>query len=117
MSGRSSGSSSEDRAIDGVFAGPDESDRDRWAGTRLGAYVLEQEIGSGAMCAVYRARHVERGTQIAIKVLQSGRAAQRVYVQRLKREASVALRINHPNVIRVHEFASDPNLGPYLVME
>jgi serine/threonine-protein kinase len=89
---------------------------DPFVGTRLGSYVLFEQIGSGGMCAIYRARHIDFGTEFAVKVLHPGRAPQEVFTHRLRREAAAGLRLNHPNVVKVIELGMGSH-GPYLVME
>jgi serine/threonine protein kinase len=103
-----------DHAPDRKDAGDPE--RDPFAGTRLGSYHLIDELGSGGMCAVYRARHVELGTEFAVKVLHPGRTPQEIFTQRLRREAAAGLRLNHPNVVKIVELGMGPR-GPFLVME
>lgn len=89
---------------------------DPYLGTRMGAYVLLDLLGTGGMCNVYRARHVSRGTEHALKVLHAARAQHAVFAQRMLREAAAARRINHPNIIRVTEIGMAQG-GPFLVME
>jgi len=89
---------------------------DPLVGTRLGCYSLLEELGSGGMCAVYRARHMDFGTEFAVKVLHPGRTQQEVFTHRLRREAAAGLRLNHPNIVRVVELGMGPQ-GPFLVME
>src|SRR5438105_5031508 len=80
---------------------PSELEADPFVGTRLGSYQLIEQLGSGGMCAVYRARHVDFGTEFAVKVLHPGRTQQEVFTHRLRREAAAGLRLNHPNVVKV----------------
>jgi len=71
-------------------------------GAKLGSYEILGQIGAGGMGVVYRARHPERGL-VALKTLardDQDPAARK----RLRREASVLARIQHPNVCRVFEF-------------
>lgn len=87
------------------------------SGARLGSYTLLDQIGWGAMCVVYRARHEGSGREFAIKVLQFGRPSLRNHIQRMRREATVVLKIDHPNVVKALEFGTAPRIGVYLVLE
>ncbi len=66
-------------------------------GHLLGRYVIGDLIGSGAMGRVYSAWEPELDRRVAIKVLQSGTGSA------LVREAQAMARLNHPNVVTVHE--------------
>src|SRR5688572_13054188 len=81
-----------------------DTDEDRQVGTRLGDYEILERIGSGATSCVYRARHVHERTEVAIKLLLLTPTTRRTHVQRMRREASVAGRIDHPNLIKIYEF-------------
>lgn len=65
------------------------------------------------MGAVYRARHLELGVERALKVLARGSATQ---VERFRREALSLARVQHPNVVRVHECGVG-ECGFYFVMD
>lgn len=92
------------------------SDSDRLIGTRLGSYMIIEPLGCGGVCTVYRARNLDLGGEFALKVLNSERDLNDVLVQRLRREAAAALRINHPNIVKVIELGTGAR-GPFLVME
>jgi tetratricopeptide (TPR) repeat protein len=82
----------------------------------IDGYADWKLIGRGAMGLVYRAREVELGRTVAIKVLSvSGRIAPSSRA-RVLREARTLARLKHPNVISL--FGSGDTDGvPYLVME
>jgi serine/threonine protein kinase len=80
----------------------------------LGPYRLLERVGAGAYAAVYRARHEVMEVDRAIKVLRPRAAAQR---DQLLREARVAARIRHPNVVAVLDCGVAPDGTPYIVME
>jgi eukaryotic-like serine/threonine-protein kinase len=69
----------------------------------FGAYVLEQEIAAGGMGVVYRARHVELGRTVAVKLLLLGRHASAESIDRFRREARSAAALNHPNIVTIHD--------------
>lgn len=80
-----------------------------------GRYRVEERIGAGGMCLVYRAWQVFLGQTRALKVLRDpGQAEER---QRLLREARVGARVQHPNLVRVLDYGVLPDGQPYLVME
>src|ERR1051325_3161247 len=73
-------------------------------------------IGKGGMGAVYKARQPALDRFIALKVLPAEAAADPGFAERFNREARALARLNHPNIVAVHEFGSAGAL-PYLVME
>src|SRR5690349_554149 len=78
-------------------------DRRELAGQRLQHYEIERLIGEGGMGAVYAARDVRLGRRVAIKLLPPHLAPDPERVRRLRREAQAGSRINHPNIVTVHE--------------
>jgi serine/threonine-protein kinase len=93
-------------------------------GSVVGSYELVAPIGKGGMGAVWRARHQRlRDKQVAIKVLHasvaqsSGPGHGGEAWQRFKREAEIAARIGHPNIVDVLDFDTLPSGEPYIVLE
>ena len=83
----------------------------------LGKYRLERTIGMGGFGAVYRARHVVLDNVVAIKLMRPSVIRSRPALLRLlTEEARFAARIDHPNVVRVHDVATS-NEHTYIVME
>lgn len=86
-------------------------------GTLLGdRYLVGEEIGRGGMGAVYRATDLRTGGPVAIKVLHPAYAGDRVYRERLRREAQSAALLSSPRVVRVVDLDVS-GASPYLVME
>jgi tetratricopeptide (TPR) repeat protein len=86
------------------------------AGRRLGdRYVLSRPLGHGGMAAVWLATDERLGRQVAIKVLSDTVADDGEFLDRFRREARVAARLQHPNLVQVFDF--DAGERPYLVME
>jgi serine/threonine-protein kinase len=85
--------------------------------TFAGKYTLETMLGQGAMGAVYRARQIDLDKTVAIKVLHRELAADATVVERFRREAKAASRLEHPNSIRVFDFGREPDGVLYLAME
>jgi serine/threonine-protein kinase len=86
-------------------------------GGRLGPYRLLERVGTGAYAAVYRGRHDVMGVERAIKVPRPPASAWPEHRERFLREARVAARLRHPNVVGVHDCATAPDGTPYIVME
>lgn len=76
-------------------------------GQRLGAYLLEAEIGQGSMGIVYRARHIEHGRAAAVKVLLESLASDQSFVTRFNREARIVRALQHPNIVRLYDTGED----------
>jgi serine/threonine-protein kinase len=70
----------------------------------LDRYLVEEELGAGAMGVVYRARHVRVGRSVAIKVLHPHMLREVGAVERFEREARLAARLHHPSVAAVVDF-------------
>jgi serine/threonine protein kinase len=79
-------------------------------------YMVEHKLGEGAMGTVYRARHVKVGRPFAVKVLHPRLLVDRKVVQRFEREAELAGRLHHPNVIGVVDVGETHGLR-YMVMD
>jgi serine/threonine-protein kinase len=82
-----------------------------------GTYTIEALVGRGGMGAVFLASHARLpGKQVAIKVLHSDLTEDEV-MARFRREAEIASRLGHPNIVGVHDFNALPDGTPYLVLE
>ena len=67
-----------------------------------GRYSLDRELGRGGMGIVYLAREVHLDRSVAIKLLPPERAAQPGLRDRFLREARLAAKLSHPNIIPIH---------------
>jgi serine/threonine protein kinase len=84
----------------------------------LRSYRLIEKLGSGGTSDVFLGVHLGTGERRAVKMLAAGRMHDPVARRRLEREALTAATLNHPNIVRVHEFNCDSRRHPpYLVME
>ena len=81
-----------------------------------GRYRIEQEVARGGMGIVYRATHVTLDLTRAVKVITPQFARDPRYLERFRIEATAAARIEHPNVVAVHDFG-EVDGSPYLVMQ
>ena len=85
-----------------------------------GRYVIGARLGGGGMAIVYRAVDERLHRDVAVKVLDAMRGADREQRARFEIEARAAASITHPNVVAVHDFGIEgdpPNVVPYIVME
>jgi serine/threonine protein kinase len=84
-------------------------------------YHVHSVIGTGGMGAVCRATDERLGRDVAVKVLTLAPADSDeldVLRKRFHREARAAAALRHPNVVTVHDFGTDPEMGlDFLVME
>ncbi len=80
-------------------------------------YELGEIIESGGMGAVYKGRHTALERDVAIKFILPHVAGDEAAVERFLREARLAARINHPNVVHVYDTGVDQQGQPYIVME
>jgi len=81
-----------------------------------GRYRIEHRVGEGGMAHVYFARDLERDSEVAIKVLLPQLASDPASVDRLRREAVIAMRLEHPNVCPIIGMGETPEGHLYLVM-
>jgi eukaryotic-like serine/threonine-protein kinase len=82
----------------------------------LGRYRVDEVLGSGGMALVYRARDEELDRPVAIKVLADNLAADEAFRKRFLREARLAARLAHKNVVQVYD-SGETDGRPYIVME
>jgi len=75
-------------------------------GTRLGPYQIIAPLGSGGMGEVYRARDPRLDREIAVKVLPVDFARDPERMRRFESEARTASRLNHPNIVTIHDVAT-----------
>ena len=86
------------------------------SGARLGPYQILAAIGAGGMGEVYRARDPRLDREVAIKVLPAEFAASAEALSSFEREAMTIAKLQHPNIVAVHEFGRD-GATAYVVME
>ncbi|CAN5740391.1 hypothetical protein BH11MYX2_BH11MYX2_18530 [soil metagenome] len=72
-------------------------------GTVFGGYLVDSEIGGGAMGIVYRASHLDTNRVVALKTLRARLMDEPNVVARFKREARIASRLGHPHIGSVFE--------------
>jgi serine/threonine-protein kinase len=82
-----------------------------------GQYQMEALLGKGGMGAVYRARHILLGDQVAIKVLPPEVRNNAEWLRRFRREGQAARRFRHPNSVTVYDLRTAADGTIYMVME
>jgi serine/threonine protein kinase len=79
-------------------------------------YRIDQELGRGGMAVVYAAYDENLERPVALKVLAAHLAGQPEFRKRFLREARIAARLTHPNLVRTIDVAEHDGL-PCIVME
>jgi serine/threonine protein kinase len=79
-------------------------------------YQVVKKLGEGGMSFVYEAKDISTGESIAIKIMTPKLAQDRTAVERLRREAGLAMRLDHPNICRILRFGETADGLIYLVM-
>src|SRR5205814_1685453 len=79
-------------------------------------YQVMKKLGEGGMSYVYLAKEISSGLTVAIKVLSPRLASDKSSVERLRREAGLAMRLDHPNVCRILRLGESEDGLIYLVM-
>src|SRR5438046_774338 len=77
------------------------------SGQKLGAYQIEDRIALGGMAAIYRARQLSTGREVAIKVLPLVLASDPKLVARFEREAQVLASLQHPHILPLFDFGRE----------
>jgi serine/threonine protein kinase len=96
--------------------------------TRLGKYEVLSHVATGGMGAVYKAIDADLNRIVALKVLADRLVENPAAVERFRREARNAARLNHPNIVTLYEwgkaedahflameFVDGPDLGEYIL--
>ena len=92
----------------------------RCRGFRLGSYKLMSLLGKGGMSAVYLAEHVVMKRRCAVKVLPAKLTGSGSHMQRFLREARAVAALDHPNIVRAYDIATEGEgdaATHFLVME
>jgi len=86
------------------------------AGTMVAHYRIVEKIGAGGMGEVYLAEDTKLGRRVAMKFLPSHLVSDEGIKTRFVREAQTLAKLNHPNIVSVHEVGEFYG-RPYYVME
>jgi serine/threonine-protein kinase len=84
--------------------------------SRIGKYTILGRIGQGAMGQVFRALDPVLNRHVAIKMMTADVSNDPQLSQRFLREAQSAAKLNHPNIVTMHDFGEDHGQF-YMAME
>src|SRR5687767_13192999 len=76
-------------------------------GAILAGYRIERRLGGGGMGTVYLAQHPRLPRRDAVKVLDGRLAVEPTFRARFEREADLAARLRHPNVVQIFDRGVD----------
>jgi tRNA A-37 threonylcarbamoyl transferase component Bud32 len=79
-------------------------------------YEILEVLGRGGMGVVYKARQTKLDRLVALKVLPPETSSDPAFAERFGREARALARLNHPNIVTVHDFGQTDGQS-YIVME
>lgn len=79
-------------------------------------YEIISELGRGGMAVVYRARDLQLGREVALKILPRSLNVDKSFEERFIREAQMAAQLNHPNIVGIYHIGNS-DIGPYIAME
>src|SRR5258706_3909226 len=92
------------------------ADDDELLGKQIGHCTVQRKLGQGGMGAVYLAHHPGLNRAVAIKILPGDLALSPEFKERFFREARLAARLEHPNVVQVHDVGEELGLH-YISMQ
>ncbi|MDZ4763360.1 MAG: serine/threonine-protein kinase [Chloroflexota bacterium] len=85
-------------------------------GDMIGSYRLVSLLGAGGMATVYKAYHPKLDRHVALKMMHTSFLSDPQFVARFEREAQIVARLEHANIVPVHDFAEYDG-QPYLIMK
>lgn len=85
---------------------------------QIGRYQILRELGRGTMGIVYEAFDPKLERTVALKTvrLEAGDTEHREFEERFQREAKSAARLNHPNIVTIHDAGEEDGVA-YIAME
>lgn len=85
-------------------------------GKELGPYVVDKELGSGAMGTVFRAKSKKTGDRVAIKLMSLALGSSETAVNRFVREVAILRQLDHPNIVK-YKGSGRYHGSPFYIME
>jgi eukaryotic-like serine/threonine-protein kinase len=92
-------------------------DQDPLLGETIGGCRVNAKIGSGGMARVYLAHHESLERDMVVKVLSEESAENHRTVERFFREARALARLEHPNIVMVHDVGTTERGLHFMVMQ
>jgi serine/threonine-protein kinase len=80
------------------------------------SYEILEQIGSGGMGVVFKARQAALNRFVALKMVRAIDASNRELLARFRSEAHVVASLHHPHIVQVHDYGEHDGL-PYIAME
>ena len=93
-----------------------ESQSESLIGSRIGPYLIRQQLGAGGMGEVYLAQDVRLGRKIALKLLDHSLVGDSRSHLRFLREARMASALDHQNICTIHEVGEEAG-RPFIAMQ
>jgi serine/threonine-protein kinase len=84
---------------------------------QIASYRLINKLGAGSMGVVYKAKHVQSGQDVALKILLKRFYDDPDYLERFYREAQASAQLQHPNLIRAIEAGKSKEGYHFFAME
>ena len=81
-----------------------------------GRYLVNSLVASGGMASVYLAKDKVLEREVALKIIHPHLVGDKSFLEKFRREAKVAAKLSHPNLVNVFDQGSDQDIT-YLVME
>jgi len=96
---------------------PIDTEHDIVGTTVGGTIVVRSMIGSGGMSSVYRGTHSTIKRDVAVKVMHKHLLSDDTALSRFKQEAQAVGKLDHPNIVKVHDFNAGEGGNSYLIMD
>jgi serine/threonine protein kinase/beta-lactam-binding protein with PASTA domain len=81
-----------------------------------GRYVVSRRVGVGGMADVYLAEDTQLHRDVALKILHPQYAGDEGFVERFRREAQAAAKLQHPNIVQIYDWGREGDFN-FIVME
>jgi serine/threonine-protein kinase len=86
-------------------------------GQKVGPFIIEKKLGSGAMGAVYLALYTKNNGRVALKAIAPGLTDNDSNLRRFGREADILKQLKHPNIVKFYGHGKLPDGSPFYIME
>lgn len=82
-----------------------------------GRYLLKEAIGHGGMGTVWLAEDTKLSEPLALKFVHKKVWSDQRTLEEMRRETRKSRKLNHPNIVRIHDFHEFKNEAPFISME